>query len=73
MVCVRGTGWPALQYNSAAFLELLFAAAKLGAIFVPINFRLAPPEVAYLLADSGADIFVWSGPLSQLARDALAR
>jgi acyl-CoA synthetase (AMP-forming)/AMP-acid ligase II len=50
---------------------LLFAATKLGAIFVPINFRLASPEVAYLLADSGADIFVWSGPLSQLARDAL--
>ena len=60
-----------LQYNSASFLELLFATAKLGAIFVPINFRLAAPEVAYLLADSGADVFVWSGPLSQLAGDAL--
>lgn len=60
-----------LQYNSAAFVELLFATAKLGAIFVPINFRLAAPEVAYLLADAGADVFVWSEPLSQLARDAL--
>lgn len=67
----QGDRLATLQYNSAEFLELLFAAAKLGAIFVPINFRLAPPEIAYLLADSGADAFVWSGPLSQLARDAL--
>lgn len=60
-----------LQYNSAEFLELLFATAKLGAIFVPVNYRLAGPEIAYLLADSGADAFVWSDSLSQLARDAL--
>ena len=65
------TGWQPLQYNSAEFLELLFATAKPGAIFVPINYRLAAPEIAYLLADSGAD--VRSGPksLSQLARNAL--
>jgi acyl-coenzyme A synthetase/AMP-(fatty) acid ligase len=57
--------------NSAAFLETMFATAKLGAVFVPINFRLAPAEVTYLLADSGADVFVWSGHLSPLARAAL--
>ena len=61
----------ALLVNSAAFLETMFATAKLGAVFVPINFRLAPPEVTFLLADSGADVFVWSGHLSQLARAAL--
>ena len=62
----------ALLVNSAAFLETMFATAKLGAVFVPINFRLAAPEVTYLLADSGADVFVWSGHLSALARAALA-
>ena len=61
----------ALLANSAAFLETMFATAKLGAVFVPINFRLAPPEVTFLLADSGADVFVWSGHLSQLARAGL--
>ena len=35
----------ALLVNSAAFLETMFATAKLGAVFVPINFRLAPTEV----------------------------
>ncbi|MGW2052129.1 acyl-CoA synthetase [Streptomyces sp. NPDC001858] len=68
----QGDRVAALMTNSAAFLETLFAAAKLGAVFVPVNFRLAPPEVAYLLADSGADAFVWSGHLSPLARAALA-
>ena len=67
----QGDRVASLQYNGAPFLELLFATAKLGAIFVPINFRLAPPEITYLLADSGADIFVWSDSPSQLAGDAL--
>ena len=62
----------ALLVNNAAFLETMFATAKLGAVFVPINFRLAATEVAFLLADSGADVFVWSGHLSPLARAALA-
>ncbi len=61
----------ALLVNSAAFLETMFATAKLGAVFVPINFRLAPPDVTFLLADSGADVFVWSGHLSPLARAGL--
>ena len=61
-----------LMVNSVAFLETMFATAKLGAVFVPINFRLAAPEVAYLLADSGAVVFAWSGKLSDVARAAVA-
>jgi acyl-CoA synthetase (AMP-forming)/AMP-acid ligase II len=33
-----------LLVNGPAFLQTMFATAKLGAVFVPINFRLAPPE-----------------------------
>ena len=68
----RGDRVAALLFNSSAFLETMFATAKLGAVFVPMNFRLAPPEVTFLMADSGADVFVWSGQLSPLARVALA-
>ena len=68
----QGDRVAALLVNSAAFLETMFATAKLGAVFVPINFRLTAPEVAFLLADSGADVFVWSSHLSSLARAALA-
>ncbi len=43
-----------LDWNSCAFLESTFAAAGLGAILNPLNHRLAEPELAEILADSGA-------------------
>src|SRR4051812_32343307 len=61
-----------LLVNSPAFVETMLATAKLGAVFVPINVRLAPPEVTYLLADSGADVFVYSALLAPVARAALS-
>ncbi len=61
-----------LLINSPAFIETMLAAAKLGAIFVPMNVRLTPAEVAYQLADSGADVLVYSTPLAPLARAAVS-
>jgi acyl-CoA synthetase (AMP-forming)/AMP-acid ligase II len=43
-----------LDVNSSAYLEAYFAAAALGAILVPLNHRLAPPELADILVDAGA-------------------
>jgi acyl-CoA synthetase (AMP-forming)/AMP-acid ligase II len=40
-----------LLANRSAYLEAFFACARLGAIVVPLNNRLAPPEVARQLAD----------------------
>lgn len=40
--------------NSPAFLEIAFAASYLGAIFLPINFRLAAAEAEYILGDARA-------------------
>ena len=40
--------------NSPAFLEAAFAASHLGAVFLPVNFRLARDEVAYITGDGGA-------------------
>ncbi|OBB35204.1 long-chain fatty acid--CoA ligase [Mycobacterium sp. 852002-51961_SCH5331710] len=68
----KGDRVAGLMINSSAFLETLFAVGKLGAVFVPISFRLAAPEVAYVLGDSGATTFVWSGQFSALARAACA-
>ena len=39
--------------NCAAFYELFFACARIGAVMVPINFRLSPREVEYQVADAG--------------------
>ena len=38
-----------LGYNSPELLELLFACARLGAMLVPLNWRLAAPEHAWIL------------------------
>jgi len=61
-----------LALNSAEFVETLFACAKLGAICVPVNFRLGPDEVAYILADSGADVLVTHAAFAETARTAAA-
>jgi fatty-acyl-CoA synthase len=61
-----------LGENSPAYLEWLFAAARLGAITVPVNMRLAAAEVAYVLADSGAGVLVRSTAFAPLADAASA-
>ncbi|UMO99956.1 o-succinylbenzoate--CoA ligase [Amycolatopsis sp. EV170708-02-1] len=44
--------------NHPSFVETLFATTSLGAIFVPINFRLSAPEVEHVLTDSGATVLI---------------
>ncbi|PZR82582.1 MAG: long-chain fatty acid--CoA ligase, partial [Candidatus Aeolococcus gillhamiae] len=46
-----------LDKNSPEQIELFFGAAKLNAVPTPVNFRLAPPEVAGIVADSEAKVF----------------
>jgi acyl-CoA synthetase (AMP-forming)/AMP-acid ligase II len=45
--------------NSNAMLETMFASWMLGAVWVPTNFRLTPPEVAYLASSSGATVHIF--------------
>ena len=40
--------------NSPAFYDLAFAASHVGAIFLPLNFRLAAAEIAWILDHAGA-------------------
>ncbi len=47
--------------NSHLYFEILVGAAKLGAVMVPVNWRLAPPEVAYILNDCGSKL-LFIGP-----------
>ena len=47
-----------LLRNDIAFLEASRGAAQLGAFSVPINWHLSGPEVAFILADSGARALV---------------
>jgi acyl-CoA synthetase (AMP-forming)/AMP-acid ligase II len=47
-----------LMKNSPAFIELTFAASHLGAISLPINYRLAADEVAYITDNAGARLLM---------------
>ena len=47
-----------LGYNHPELLAMLFACARLGAMLVPLNFRLAAPEHAEILAHSDPAVFV---------------
>ncbi len=60
-----------LSYNCPEFLETIFAANALGAVAMPINWRLAAPEVRYILEHSGARALVCDEPLAPLADEAL--
>jgi len=62
-----------LAENSTSYLEWFFAIARTGAVCVPLNTRLAPDEVAYMLSDSGARVLVHSPALASLAQGALER
>jgi acyl-CoA synthetase (AMP-forming)/AMP-acid ligase II len=54
-----------LHQNSHEFLETYFAAAQLGAILNPLNFRLSPQELAYIVTDSGASRLIASGRFAE--------
>ena len=47
-----------LLYNCPEFLEAYFAISHLGAIIVPLNFRLASAEFAYILGNAGASVLI---------------
>ncbi|MFB6781535.1 long-chain fatty acid--CoA ligase [Streptomyces sp. NPDC056352] len=54
----RGDRVAYLGPNHPAFLETCFAAGILGALFVPLNTRLAAPEIAFQLDDCGAKALI---------------
>ncbi|MCW2861297.1 MAG: AMP-dependent synthetase and ligase [Actinoallomurus sp.] len=47
-----------LDKNSLPYAELLFGAARVGAVQVPVNYRLAPDEVAYIVGNAEARVVV---------------
>ncbi|MEV0755443.1 long-chain fatty acid--CoA ligase [Streptosporangium sp. NPDC050280] len=54
--------------NHVAFAETMFATHLLGAVFVPLNFRLTAPEIGYMLRHSGASLLVYDPGCAQTVR-----
>jgi fatty-acyl-CoA synthase len=55
----KGDRVAVLLSNCPEFLELYFACSRLGALFVPINFRSAVPELDYFLSNSRPRLFIF--------------
>ncbi|MBX6378331.1 MAG: long-chain fatty acid--CoA ligase, partial [Clostridia bacterium] len=54
----RGDIVALLLWNCPEFLEMVFAANRLGAVFLPLNYRLAPDELVYILNHAGARLLL---------------
>ena len=53
-----------LMPNSVEFCCLFYGAAKIGAVAVPLNTRLAAPELDFILSDSGSKVVIYGAALA---------
>ncbi|MCC6000595.1 MAG: long-chain fatty acid--CoA ligase [Pararhodobacter sp.] len=62
----RGTKIAHLSFNDIAFFDLLFACSQIGAVLVPVNFRLTTDEIAFQLQNSDTSVMVHSADFAQI-------
>lgn len=56
-----------LMLNRTEFIEAVLATNKLGAIAVPVNFRMTPSEIAFLVSDCEAAVIITEAVLAGVA------
>ncbi|MEK3934495.1 fatty acid--CoA ligase [Sporosarcina sp. FSL W7-1349] len=61
----KGDRVSAFLFNASELASTLFATAKIGAVFNPINFRLKPKELAYILKDAEPKILLFESALEE--------
>lgn len=57
-----------LAPNDISYFDLLFACGKLGAIFVPLNWRLSPAELAYIIKDCQPSLLAFHDKTEELSK-----
>jgi fatty-acyl-CoA synthase len=62
----KGDKVAAMLFNSNEIVEVYFAAAKMGGVFVPINFRFKEREASYILDHSDAVIFIYGEEFAEM-------
>ena len=62
-----------LLMNSAEFMEAYFALAKIGAVVVPLNWRLVPDELEFILKDSGTRRLIFDADFVDAVADLQSR
>lgn len=53
--------------NDLRIFEVQFACWRLGAVFVPLNWRMAPPELAFLVSDCTPTVLVHEDGFADVA------
>lgn len=61
-----------LSYNTVQFCETIFAASLIGGIFVPLNNRLKPSELQFILKDAQLKVLVVEDELIKLAEESIS-
>jgi len=61
----KGDRVAVMMENCPEFVDLYIACSRLGAIFVPVNFRLAAPELDYTLRNSRPRLFVFGSACTE--------
>ena len=62
-----------LLMNSAEYITAFFATAKLGAVIVPLNWRLVADELEFILKDSGTTVLVFGAEFAATVTDLQSR
>jgi O-succinylbenzoate-CoA ligase len=62
-----------LLMNSPEFMESFFAIAKLGAVIVPLNWRLVADELQFILKDSGSTVLLYGEEFTKTVADLQGR
>jgi len=62
-----------LMRNDIAFIEVAYAAMRLGAYGVPVNWHFKPEEINYILNDSGTSVVIGHADLLHQLRDTIPR
>ncbi|MCE2406252.1 MAG: long-chain-fatty-acid--CoA ligase [Pseudomonadales bacterium] len=62
-----------LLMNCSEFVELFFALGKIGCVVVPLNWRLVPDELEFILHDSGATKLVFSDEFAETVTELYSR
>lgn len=63
----KGDHFAVLGRNSIQYLEMCHASAKVGTVFGPLNWRLAPQELAFIINDADNRVLMVEAGLQELA------
>src|SRR5512135_2511201 len=62
----KGDRVSVLLYNCHQYIEIFFAISKMGAILVPLNWRLAGPELEFIIKDSGSRMIIFDSEFEEV-------